>query len=459
MRSIALLFVTVLCISASAAALNFSADASVCKLDNVNFLIGEGNTSEVHIDVYLLPDAKVASLDFTAADNISGQWNVPFAGQYEARLSAGNVTLTRGFVAKDCQVLEPPLIIPLRTNVTFVKMPVLVEMRKGENAVMGTVASNNATLDADMSVNVTGIPADWVDVAPKKVSIPPAESKGINFYISVPADANAGNYKVEFLGTYFVLRVRPYGMDEELPTVTRKVFFEGNSAKVALDVRNGRNFAEKIDLVEDIPKEVGSASHINFSAAPEVLSSSMVVWHLDALDAYESRTISYETSGFLGEASQYIFWPIRQVGTLLGEKEVVDVQISAPPFRSGSAGNIVVSATSSKTVNARAYLEAGEDWEFAPEGMNVSLTQGTNTLTFSAKPAHAGTYTLRAHVKYRSIDATKDITVVVEEDWTPLLYVLPVLAGIAVFYVGRRISTTRRGKMVSTLREIKQRMK
>lgn len=392
--------------------------------------------------------------------------------------------------------LLPPVEQPLgESRIRFVKYPVLEEIRPGETTTADIVVSNIGEADITaVNVVVSGVPDEWVEVRSDTAGLGSGDSRGINMGFSVPAGAFPGNYRVttslESEGsnarTFFILRVKPYPAELERPSVTRRVVVDSERGvlTIGLKVENAGRFIQRLEIVEDIPKEV--ASHVNqvdFGVPPsEIIEADPVVrWRMDEIDFFETRTLSYEVSQNLEEYSTFVNWPLRQINVLYDispPEEVVEIsRVEVSTLLPGGSGNISVKLVNRAVVpiitNLTVELPSG--WEIEPTVMSLDLApESESILNFSVTApvlATLGVYSATFRLRYNDKETSKDVSLFVGEpssDEFPfeilVLGAVLVLTLIGIYSLGRRIYKGRRKKnvyredVVSTVHRLKDEM-
>src|SRR3972149_1688519 len=112
----------------------------------------------------------------------------------------------------------------------------------------GITVKNKGINAVDLHIEVSGVPAGWVDVIPESISLSPEESKGFNLIITVPEGTVVGDYRLLITlknsvvedSNFMIIRVRdfPAGYDKPIVTRTVNLDYENNKTKINLDVNN-----------------------------------------------------------------------------------------------------------------------------------------------------------------------------------------------------------------------------
>lgn len=422
-----------------------------CTSQKIDFYVyGE----RAKIEIYLEPDILVEVLDFHSegSDMMIKQWKPPFKGNYVVKF-LGNFSEERRFEVKECE-LHPPIFFSLPEE--FSRFPIFIEVRKGESIVSSITLKNPDPQPLEIELG-TSLP-EWISLSPEKLSIPAGENRSSNLFVSIPEDAKEGIYRVELEPLFFILEVKPYTIDENFPTLLRWIEAENNHAKVSIWVRNGQNFVEKMEILEELRSE---PDEIEFDVEPE-LKGKIARWEMKDLERDESRVISYRVPSIFGELSPYLSWKIHQANVHYGKgiRAVKILGISSTDLVRGKEGKIVLSLFSSARVDLSARLDFQErgDWLVSPGEVNISFT-GEKSINFSVIPLKAGAARVTARLK-NSEEISRDATVWVREDYSLLIYSSVAISILAIsIYLRRHHQKSKRREIVSTLREVKRRMK
>jgi NPCBM-associated, NEW3 domain of alpha-galactosidase len=338
----------------------------------------------------------------------------------------------------------PPLIPPEEQTldegkIGFVKYPVILEIRPGGTATADILVSNIGDANiTPLSVEITGVPREWVEVMTEDIELKAGDFIGINMGFSVPAGAWPGNYRVTVVlksgdseaRMFLILRVKPYPAKLERPVVTRRVVVDTQkgTSTITLEVENAGRFIKKLEVVEEIPKDLASnVDQVDFGVPPsEIIESDPVVkWALEDIDFYEIRTIDYVVHRVLEEYSAYVNWPLRQLNIFYSitpprpEVEISNVETST--LYPGKRGNfsVTVSNTGRAPLNGILSVELLLGWGVGPENITLHLNPSEErVLSFTVYPpesATLGVYTTSLKMTYNGGTAAKDVILFVKE--------------------------------------------
>lgn len=376
------------------------------------------------------------------------------------------------------------------SKVQFIKYPVIEEVRPGETITTDIVISNTGDREITKpTVDVKGVPSDWVELNTPDVALPPAEKKTVNLGFTIPGGAFPGNYLVTTslkngeseAKNFFILRVRAYPAQLERPVVTRKVSVDTlkSSSKVTLKVENSGRYIKRLEVVEDIPKEVaGHVDEIDFTVTPsEIIEADPVVkWRLEDIDYYESRTITYEVPHRLDEYDLLVNWPIKQINTLYEIKEPKEsleiMKVESATLLPGEKGYVNLTLTNNGEVPVSFELSPllPDGWLHDPSFYHGLLSPGENSIfTFEVTPSESadyGVYAAEFRVDFGDKTIKRDATILIREaqnrdlpyEW--FLYLLGLSASAVIIVVGaRRFSRGRKKKvyredLVSTVQSL-----
>ncbi|RMF90992.1 MAG: hypothetical protein D6733_02505 [Methanobacteriota archaeon] len=236
---------------------------------------------------------------------------------------------------------------------------------------------------------------------------------------------------------------------------------------MSLRIENTGRFIKRLEVVEDIPKEI--ASHVNqvdFGVPPsEVIEADPVIkWALEDLDFYETRTIDYEVPVALNEYTPYVNWPLRQLNifyTITRPREDVEIsKAEASTLSPGESGtlSVTVSNKGAASVNTTLLVEPPTGWAVEPEKViYVFAPSSKEVFNFTITPPEEttlGVYGATLRLSYQDTAVTKDLSLFVREPpaesplmlWLLWLLLVALLAVIA--YYGRRIYRGRKKKVM-----------
>ncbi|WP_456473804.1 COG1470 family protein [Candidatus Pyrohabitans sp.] len=343
-------------------------------------------------------------------------------------------------------------------RVRFPLFPVLIEGRPGEtSAVSFEVENPSGTGVSDLKLELAGIPADWVSLQPREVSLAGGESTGINLAISVPLSALPGDHKAvlklsnaeEEASAFFIFRIKPYPPRFEKPAVLRKVYLDErqNSARVSMEVENSGVRVEAMEIVEEIPKEIAShVAEIEFNRDVRVIEADPVVaWRLSGVDPYEIYTLEYRVSGIAERYSPYIYWSLRQLNMFYRTVKSVELlQFSGALAAYATPGEeaevrLRVTNPSQEALKLTFKIAIPPGWKVDPPEITRLLLPGyVQELVFRVTPpqdATPGSYTLVATVTGEDSEVSQPLTLILQEAPKRLdirKFLIPVLTFVAL---------------------------
>jgi len=371
--------------------------------------------------------------------------------------------------------LTPPPVQPLgEGRIMFVKYPVMKEVRPGVTETADIVVSNiGAGVAEAIEFEVEGVPREWIDFKAEPGDLEPGGERGINMVFTIPAGAFPGNYRVAAMlhsggssaKTFFILRVLPYPVELERPVVARSVSvdMESSMSTVALKVENAGRFIRRLELVEEIPKDIaGSVDDVDFTIPPtQVLKADPVVeWRMEDIDFYETRRIAYKIPATPVEFEPYVNWPLRQVNIfyeISPPAEGIEISsIETSSLYPGSPGELGVRLENKGVVplNATLFVSPPAGWEAEPESYALTLAPSSaEALNFTITPADdvsLGVYTVMLRLEYEGVAETRAVSMFVgrrEEGLEIPLVALLIALLLLLFMIGylvRRIYRRRR---------------
>jgi hypothetical protein len=357
-----------------------------------------------------------------------------------------------------------------------VEIPVLVEAKLGERVEVSIKVKNPSERAFSLRVDVSGF--EKIDFFPDEISLPPEAEGTIKIIIDIPRDVTPADYTIRIslsgeiqAENFFILRVKPYLPEYEKPTLSRtvKIDKEKKESIVSLEIKNADRFVERIEVIEEIPKEIAeSVDEIEFITPPAVILEPDPVVKFVLLDVYpfERREISYRVKKILDEYSPYVYWPVRQTNiyyTYAPPKIRVE-KIDVPSFFPGEKSEVALTVSNMDVIpiDLSVKLEAPSGWAVEPERLTRSISPGISTFLFSIKApedAPQGTYILSFLLSYAGEEIRIETTVIVEEV-SPLLYAVPLSLVIGAFlFIRRRVILARRLERMRRLRWIEYRQR
>ncbi len=371
----------------------------------------------------------------------------------------------------------PVILEPLdedfgESRISFEKYPVLEEVRPGESTTADVLVSNIGDAGiAQMSERVEGVPSEWVIVRSDDGVLEAGESRGVNMGFTVPAGAFPGNYRVSVVlegedsevRTFFILRVKPYPAELERPSITRRVVIDlkESTSKISLKVENAGRFIKRLEIVEDVPKEIASNyNQLDFSVLPsEIIEADPIIkWSIGDIDFFETRTLTYESPITLQEYSPYVNWPIKQINILYDiTSPKDDLEISRAEIKTLSPGKkeklkVTISNTGVIPVNFSISAAPPAGWKIDPEFIAERIAPSSETtIDFEVSApdeAGFGIYTVAIRLSYNGRTLNKDVVIFVGEPsfelptWAIASLVLALLVGAGILarreYLKRR---------------------
>lgn len=329
-----------------------------------NYSLGRQWGSALSPGVYTA--AALAYYDGKATNNATRQFNVnpvqvaqPSGGAGAGGGSGGGGS----YAAPSGPVFVSTPVLPQPSQyLEFTSGAVLLEILAGNGAEEDIIAKNIAGTEINVVAALDGVPAGWARLLQNETKVLPGESRTFRIPISVPADAEPGDYLLRLSATannktalaFMVLRVKAFAADYEKPIVLKKVELDkrARTTRVSLTVKNPSGKAKTIQLSEEIPASLAAAeSQINFLDKPgDVLSEKplMLGWELKELQPSEIATISFSVNRTLDEYSDYIYWPVQSIAVPetvgLGALLKID-EISAPSLAVGEPGYLDTSVS------------------------------------------------------------------------------------------------------------------
>ncbi len=325
-----------------------------------------------------------------------------------------------------------PPSIPKEVFVQFQKYPVLQEVAPGSLIIVDLTVKNPANKVQDISINFTGIPANWMTLLTQSVSIDPYALKTLSFTLNVPDNADSGDYLVKaeiqdkgIKGySYFIVRVKNYPDNYLAPKMYRKVDldFINNKSTVSIMVWNDANPHKQIDIYEKIPKVIAdNVDQVDFTTAPNAIvqADPLVMFTLDDVRPGEKRSIDYTVNNVIDQYEPYVYWPIEQVN-ILYEKGVDKVQISnlyqnvlvpggSDNYITFDIGNIY---TDKVNVTITPWLPDG--WNATPASINLIIPPYSQTSVrmgiYAPEDIQEGNYYGGLYITYENTTITKELS-------------------------------------------------
>ena len=330
-----------------------------------------------------------------------------------------------------------PPAIPKPVFVQFQKYPVLQEVAPGSLIIVDLAVKNPENKVQNITVNFTGIPTNWMTLLTSGISIEPYSYKTISFTLSVPENADSGDYLVKasiqdkgISGySYFIVRVKSYPDNYMAPKMYRKVDldFVNNKSTVKIMVWNDPTPHKKIDVYEKIPKMIAdNVDQVSFTTSPSsiVQPDPVVMFTLENMRPEEKRSIDYTINNVIDQYEPYVYWPIEQVNVMY-EKGVDKVQLSniyqsimipgSPNnYLTFDIGNIY---TAPVNVTITPWLPRG--WNATPSSVNLLIPPYSQTSVYiniyAPEDVQPGNYYAGLYITYENMTITKELSFRIQE--------------------------------------------
>ncbi|MCX6777806.1 MAG: hypothetical protein NT157_02880, partial [Candidatus Micrarchaeota archaeon] len=308
------------------------------------------------------------------------------------------------------QVL-PPSIKPTTDIVRFVKGTVVKEMLAGTGDAETFTIENTGEENVALGLVVDGVDEGWVVPRDNQFVLMPHETRDVNLGVSVPADAEAGNYIVRIAAQgkgvlareFMVLRVKSYaeGYTDPVTLKSVRVDFKGRESTVRIGIRNlgGTAFA-RVNVREAIPGALSATgAAISFKDKRGVEStiggSKVIDWTLSDVGPKEEAAITYTIGSVITEYTTYANWYVRQVdfGAPREYSDLIKiVDITVPSIEQGGTGEVSASIMYAgvEPMEVLVMLEVPAGFE-AQQGMakTVLIPRGVTNVKFTIKTGAA----------------------------------------------------------------------
>ncbi len=364
-----------------------------------------------------------------------------------------------------------------------------METRPGSaEVVVFRVENPSSSRVENLSLTLSGIPGGWASVEPEQVSLEGGDSLEAKIYIDVPLSALPGDHKAvlqlsnggEEASAFFIFRIKPYPQRFEKPAVLREVYLNesGNRTEVRVRVQNSGVAVERLEVVEEIPKEVArSVADIRFSEPVAVIEPDPVVaWLLRKVEPYGEYTLRYEVNRIAKRYSTYIYWPFKQINLFYTRLRAIDLlQFSgaaATYAKPGEAAEVKFRLLnpSPEALKLRVKLAAPAGWEVSPKMANLMLLPSySRELKFRITPpgdAVPGSYTLTAVISSDEGEVQHPLTLILVEKrklnlrrlFTPFLGLAALILLVHAALVRYRGRERYRREVVEAIGRIRERM-
>jgi hypothetical protein len=324
-------------------------------------------------------------------------------------------------------------------HLRFAFLPVLIEGKPGDTSTVAFEVENPSSEDVDdLRLSIEGLPQEWATLEPREISLRGGESIDVTLSIRVPLSALPGDHKAvlvlknvnEEASAFFMFRIKPYPPRFEKPAVLREVYLNEreDTARVRVKVENSGVRVERLEIVEEISKEIASnVAEIRFKSPVTVIEADPIIaWRLSEIDPYEAYTLEYEVTRIAERYSPYIYWPLRQINLFYSTIRGIDLlQFSgalAAYARPGEEAEVKLRVInpSLEALNLTFKIVAPPGWEVSPGEITRLLLPGyMQELVFIVTPprdALPGSYTLTATVASEDGEVSQPLTLILLEE-------------------------------------------
>ncbi len=366
-----------------------------------------------------------------------GNYRVVAMVYYDNRSSYASATATLSVISGG---EEPTGRLRKETpHLKFAFLPVLIEGKPGDTSTVTFEVENPSSEEVkNLKLKVEGLPRNWVTLEPGEISLKGGESKEVDLSIRIPLSALPGDHKAvlvlnnarEEASAFFMFRIKPYPPRFEKPAVLREVYLNEreDSARVRVKVENSGVRVERLEIVEEISKEIASnVAEIRFKSPVTVIEADPVIaWRLNDVGPYEAHTLEYEVTRIADRYSPYIYWPLRQINLFYRTLRGIDMlQFSGAAAAYARPGEVAevklrVINPSLEALNLTFKIVAPPGWEVSPEEITGLLLPGyMQELVFRVTPprdALPGSYTLTATVSSEDGEVSQPLTLILLEE-------------------------------------------
>jgi hypothetical protein len=352
-------------------------------------------------------------------------------------------------------------IKPISTvNVDFVKWNILREVTPSQSIVEGVVVKNKQNTSIEnLEIKVSGVPESWVTISPKILDLNGFETKGFTIAISVPQDANYGDYTVSMKVSngniddenFFILRVIKHPTNVITPIVTRVIEIDKNNEKanVNIDVASGERKIDSVEIIEDVPKNLAQSSDdIEFKTTPSniIQKDPIVQWILSQFGYNEIQRISYSLQT-PPEFKSLIYFPIKQIN-VVGQKIPSNLQLTENPMPTFSPGKNSTFRFTIENLDSVKHtfgfeLQLPGGWKSSPKLLKEEIQPGERKsfeITISLpEDANVGIYILRTFYSWDSDTLIREnavsVTSVIFKIWMIVISVILAIALILALVI------------------------
>ncbi|RLG20128.1 hypothetical protein DRN67_00805 [Candidatus Micrarchaeota archaeon] len=290
-------------------------------------------------------------------------------------------------------VVLPPEITPIIGGpVDFVKFPVLKEVVPGQSAIQGVQFTNRRDTEQVVEIEVQGIAQDWIAVSNDKTTVMPGETRNMDVAISIPQDAQVGDYLVRVdakdeggkSSDFMVVRVKNAGGERPAPVVLRTVEVDRVNRKTTVNVAIRNSAQKKIErlMFEDtVPQEL-EGEQVAFMDKPgeikQIEGRKALLWEVPELLSNEELKLSYTIDGVLSEYSPYVNWYAYsiEIAKRVDLSELVLItDLSAAAIKPGEKGQVSASMlyVGEEPLEVSMTLEAPAGFIVEPNYLLVTL--------------------------------------------------------------------------------------
>lgn len=326
-------------------------------------------------------------------------------------------------------------VAPPAVPLEFLKHPILRETPTGNPVLTDITMKNPTSKNASVSISLDGVPTNWVQEVQSAGIIPPGQTKTETLAITVPKNADPGDYlvgmNVNTGGTSgkskFVLRVKEYPEEYRVPQVYTAVDvdFADNTSNVKLSVQNNQVFRQSVFIYQTIPKSVAkSTDEIDFQTAPTKIINNepVVLWILQDVQQNQKQDLSYDVKSIVSEYEPYVYYLSNEVVAISVRQEdyIKITNVFSSPLVAGVGNNYVnveLTNTYTNPINVSASLFTIQRWSIAPEEAQIMINpRATETVRFNVTvppETKSGTYAGSIFLRYQNVTTSKDISLVV----------------------------------------------
>lgn len=372
----------------------------------------------------------------------------------------------------------PPPAVLSEAELKLVNVPLVTEVPQGESRAMDFKVKNLGDKStSNLTVEMSGVPENWIAIDPSKLTIGGHETRTINVVYSVPENAKPRGYGVTLsitpenesldIGASAVIILRVTPRDLKRTTVTRQVDInrDNNTTAVTLTVTNGSEFYDRVEVTEEIPKTLASTtSEIIFNPPPsEIIEPDpKVKWVFESMHPYEIRHIRYTVNRTLPDYEPYTTWPIEEIrGSHIVPEVIKILEIKSEHMAPNENGRISIMLRNDDTIphDLAIRLSLPVLWNVLPDTSTVTLNPGeTTTVIFYAqnpKAIEPATYMGELNIIYDGEEITKGVAITVMTPPSESKPTVPPETIIFLYITGGGIALAVIGLVIKRVRENK----